>query len=219
MKRPLSHLVYTNVQSGSTSPRIITLHRYNQRASDVVAYARAAAPEGRITALESYKGVYQGRIITGYTWLIGPAECPSPVYFGDALAEIERFLWDEVDRQEGDTAELPFLLGVGQGSIMALAAAAAVPDLLSGVIAVEGFLPIVPGWEPPLVPLNGLPVLVLETGEPQPDTVLAGERLESTLTTWGANVSRQPVLAGEIPGKAMASWLANRSPRSRREPS
>ena len=215
MKRPLSQLVYTSIPSPAESPRIITLHRYNERARDVVDFARAASPVAHITALESYKGVYQGRHITGYTWLIGPATRPSPIYFGDALSEIERFLWDEIDRQEGDSAELPFLIGVGQGAIMALAAAAAVPDLLSGVIAVEGFLPVVPGWEPPLAPLDGLPMLVLETDVALPDTVLTGERLEATFSTWGGSVIRQSMTAGEIPGTAMSAWMGRQSPRFR----
>lgn len=214
MKRPLSQLIHARVQDGAGTPRIITLHDHNQRASDVSAYGLAAGSEARVIGLESYKGVFVGHAIVGYTWFVGPNAQPSPLFFGDALAEIERFLWDEVDRQERDEAELPFLIGVGQGAIMALAAAAAVPDLLSGVIAVDGFLPAVPGWEPPLVPLDALPLLVLESGS-APDGVLAGARLESTYAGWGARVSRGAIASGDVPTVAISSWLARQSPRVR----
>ena len=213
MSHVLSQLLYSRVQDTNVSPRIITLHEYDQFARDVSAYGVAANPSGHIIGLQSYKGVFAGREITGYTWFVGPNEQPSPIFFGDALGEIERFLWDEIDRQKGNAAELPFLLGVGQGAIMALAAAAAVPDLLSGVIAVEGFLPVVPGWKPPLVPLDDLPILVLESDIPRSGEVLAGARLESTLASWGGQVARQPILTGEIPSKAMSTWLHQQTSR------
>jgi hypothetical protein len=112
MPRPLSQLVYTRIQDGTGGPRVITLHRHDGHGGDLRDYGLAAAPTGRVIGLESYKGVFVGRTITGYTWFIGPMRQPSPVFFGDAMAEIERFLWDEVDRQGSDgSAELPFLLG------------------------------------------------------------------------------------------------------------
>ena len=216
VKRPLSQLVYARAQDGAGSPRIVTLHDYNQHARDVLAYALAADPDARIICLESYKGVFVGHTIVGYTWFVGPRERPSPLFFGDALSEIERFLWDEVDRQAPERAELPFLLGVGQGAIMTLAAAAAIPDLLSGVIAVEGFLPIVPGWAPPLAPLAGLPVLVVNPpGAAALDHVLTGQRLADTLTAWGGSVTVREAPAGAIPSTAIAAWFAERQPRHR----
>lgn len=217
MKRPLSQLIHTKVQTGEGSPRVITLHKYNQHARDVNAYGLAASPTGRIIGLESYKGVFVGKEIVGYTWFVGPQTRPSPLFFGDALAEIERFLWDEIDRQESSTPELPFLVGVEQGAIMAIAAAAAVPDLLSGVIAVDGFLPVVPGWSPPLAPLDGLPLLLLNSKEPEASVpyVLSGEALDATLRGWGATVTRQPIGDDEIPAREMSEWLAAQAVRYR----
>lgn len=210
MNRPLSQLIYTRVQEGTGSPHIITLHKYNQYGRDVKGYALAADPNAHIIGLESYKGVFVGRSIVGYTWFIGPQTRPSPIYFGDALAEIERFLWDEIDRQEPATAELPFLIGVEQGAIMAIAAAAAVPDLISGVIAIDGTLPIVPGWSPPLAPLDGLPILLFDplSGDPAPDGVLAGTALAQTLAEWGAVVTQRKLPRETVPGDEMATWLA-----------
>ena len=213
MKRLLSQLIHARIQEGSGSPRIITLHDYNQRGRDVAAYGLAAGSEAHVIGLESYKGVFVGHEIVGYTWFVGPHDRPSPLFFGDALAEIERFLWDEVDREAPNDAELPFLIGVGQGAIMALATAAAVPDLLSGVIAVNGFLPVVPGWEPPLIPLAELPILLIGGDAPVAGAhVLGGEELVSTLTTWGANVSSQPH-TDDIPASAISTWLDHQSPR------
>lgn len=209
MKRPLSQLIYTCVQEGAGTPRIITLHKHNQFGRDVVEYALAASPDAWIIGLESYKGVFVGRSIVGYTWFIGPQTRPSPIYFGDALAEIERFLWDEIDRQEVHNAELPFLLGVEQGVIMALGAAAAVPDLLSGVIAVEGMLLVVPGWEPPLAPLDNLPILLIDPVQRSAsDGVLAGEQLAETLTRWGGTVTCGESPQDQLPAEVMANWLA-----------
>lgn len=217
MSRPLSQLIYHRVQAGSGSPRVITLHKYKQFAPDVQEYGLAAAPHGRIIGLQSYKGVYVGRDIVGYTWYIGPLAQPSPIYFGDGLAEIERFLWDEIDRQAPGPAELPVLIGLEQGAIMALAAAAAVPDLLSGVIAIDGFLPVVPGWTPPLAPLDGLPILLLGSARNIPPTadVLKGDVLAETLSSWGGNVEQAENPADTVPGEVMAEWIARQQVRTR----
>lgn len=216
MKRPLSQLIHARVREDDRGPRIITLHDHNQHARDGADYGLAVSPAGTVIGLESYKGVFLGKEIIGYTWFVGPNDRPSPLFFGDALAEIERFLWDEVDRQAPADAELPFLIGVGQGAIMALATAAAVPDLLSGVIAVEGRLPIVPGWDPPLAPLDDLPILVLDDPDRTPvDGVLSGDVLVSTLTWWGGRVRYMPRAGTGIPAAAMSSWLRQQTPRMR----
>lgn len=217
-RRPLSQLIYKRIQDNGASPRIITLLKHNQYGQDVKAFAFAASPDARIIGLESYKGVFLAKEIVGYTWFIGPASHPSPLFFGDALAEIERFLWDEIDRQATQDAELPFLIGVEQGAIMAIASSAAVPDLLSGVIAFGGFLPIVTGWEPPLVPLDGLPVLLIDDANTvAPHDVLAGERLAETLRSWGADVTLVTALnpTVDIPADAMSRWMSDRAPRYR----
>jgi len=216
VNRPLSQLVYARIQEGARSPRIITLHDHNQRGRDGGPFGRAASPDATIIGLESYKGVFVGKEIVGYTWFVGPNDRPSPLFFGDALAEIERFLWDEVDRQAPGDAELPFLIGVGQGAIMALAAAAAVPDLLSGAIAVNGRLPVVPGWEPPLAPLDDLPILILDDPErPMIDGVLSREDLVSRFTAWGGDARFVSHTGDATPSSRMATWMRAQSPRVR----
>ncbi len=213
--RPLSNLRYDRVQDGNGSPRIITLHDHNQMGTDQAAMAKVVAPTARIIGLESYKGVYVGREITGFTWYPGPSEQPPPVFFGDSLIEIEKFLLDELDRQATDTPERPFLLGVRQGAVLALAAGLVAPDALSGIIAIEGMLPTVPGWSPPLAPLDGLPILlagVYPLGTKR-STVSTGLELAEQLTSWGATVSSCAFDCATGETSEIADWLHAQSPR------
>lgn len=244
MTRPGTQLLHTVVQPGagtdSDPRRLITLHDHDQHGTDVAAWGVAANPDGEVLALESYKGVFVGKRIVGYTWFVGPPDRPSPIFFGDALAEIERFLLDHAERPArrtrpqpdgqpdepgGDALQppLPFLLGVGQGAIMALAAAAAAPDLLSGVIAIGATFPVVPGWQPPLAPLDGLPILLVPPAPPLPDRddVLSGATLAETFTRWGGTVTTLPTAdpVGTTPatpattGPALAGWLRRQPAR------
>lgn len=214
MSRPLSQLGYARIQDRPASPRLITLHGHNRRGDSPAELGRAAAPHGRIIGLESYKGVYIGRTVVGYTWYIGPLDRPSPIFFGDALSEIERFLWDDLDRQASDQPELPFLLGVEQGAVMAIAAALAVPDLLSGVIAVDGALPIVPGWDPPLAPLADLPMLLLGDLPGRSDApVLRAHQLAHRLCHWGAQATWTQPADPASRDRTMADWLRGQQTR------
>jgi predicted esterase len=211
---PLSPLIFARIRTEAPSPRIITLHGCNQSARDVQDYGLAAAPSGCILGLEASKGVFVGHTIAGYSWFVGPLDHPAPVFFGDSLSNIERFLWDEIDRQQADQAELPFLLGVEQGAIMALATAAAVPDLVSGVIAIDGAFPLVPGWDPPLAPLNRLPVLLLDTPLANAGTqALRGEALVETFRSWDADVTYCGT-SQTLPAADMTRWLHARPIRT-----
>lgn len=139
---------------------------------------------------------------------------PPPVFFGDSLIEIEKFLLDELDRQTTETPERPFLFGVRQGAVIAIAAGLVSPDTLSGVIAIEGMLPTVTGWSPPLVPLDGLPVLL--AGVPlvtQRPTVCSGSALAERLTSWGAVVSSCAFHSATSETSEIANWLRAQPPR------
>jgi predicted esterase len=212
-RRPLSQLQFTKFQDPAPVPgthTIITLHGYNRRGKEYGDYARAVAPKGRLLGLESYKGVFAGKEITGFTWYVGPLTSPPPVYYGDALMELERFLWDEVERQKPNDAILPILLGVEQGAMMAIAAALAVPDLLSGVIAIEGRYPIVRGWEPPLAPMNKLPILLVDPpgGLASAPNMLIESDLVRRLNAWGASATHQFAPDSEIPARILEDWVA-----------
>lgn len=214
-KRPLSNLRYERIQEGTGSPRLITLHDHDQTGAAQAELARAIAPAGRIIGLESYKGVYVGREITGFTWYPGPIEQPPPIFFGDSLIEIEKFLLDELDRQETELPERSFLFGVRQGGVLTLAAGLAAPDALSGIILIEAMLPPVAGWNPPLAPLDGLPVLIAGThplAQIRPN-VLSGEPLAEQMRMWGAEAAVLPELPGAERTVAIADWLAHQRPR------
>lgn len=213
MSRPLSQLQYTRFQDPAPQPgmpTIITLHGHNRRGKEYGEYARAAAPNGRLLGVESYKGVFADKEITGYTWYPGPLTTPPPVFYGDALMELERFLWDEVERQKPNDAVLPFLLGVEQGAVMAIAAALATPDLLSGVIAIEGRYPIVRGWEPPLAPMNRLPVLLVDPpgGVAPAPNMLIEQDLVERLNAWDACASHAFAPDTSLPARVIADWVS-----------
>lgn len=217
MPRPLSQLIYSNIQAGAGTPLVITLHDHNQFGPDMAPWGKSAAPDGSVIALESYKGVFVMRDIVGYTWFLGPNTAPSPSFFGDSLQEIERFLWDVIDRSGENEPVLPYLVGVGQGGIMAIAAALAVPDLLSGVIAIDAFLPIVGGWDPPLAPVNELPILLvnpIETGKPR---ILEGNALATRLTEWNANVEIVPAIEKPTESGILAKWIEKNGVRRHTE--
>lgn len=205
MDRPLSQLIHFPLQTGDGAKTLMTLHGYNAFGDSIRELGTATNPGGRVLGLQASKGVYLGRNIVGYTWFVGPLQQPSPVHYGDALQELERFLWDQIDSQERDDAELPFLLGIEQGATMALAMAAATPDLISGVIAIDAIFPTVPGWEPPLAPLNGLPILLARnlSAAALPDHVLVGDRIAERFTEWGGVVSQ----ADEV-GDVLTEWLS-----------
>lgn len=218
--RPTSQLHFTRFQDPGQvpgAPTVITLHAHNRRGKEYAEYARAAAPHGRLLGVESYKGVFAGKEITGYTWYVGPLTNPPPVYYGDSLVELERFLWDEAERQAPDDAVLPVLLGVEQGAIMAIAAALASPDLLSGVIAIEGRYPIVPGWEPPLAPMNGLPILLVDPpgGVAPAQNMLTGTDLVRQLHAWNASARQVFAADTEELASILSPWVAAQEIRVR----
>lgn len=218
---PLSQLIYSRFQEPASTRRVITLHGHDQFLEATRDLGLAVNPDGVVLGLQASKGVYLGRTVVGYTWFIGPLDQPSPVHFGDAMQEIERFLWDEVDRQAPGEAALPFLVGIEQGAIMALAMAAAVPDLMSGVVAIDAALPLVPGWDPPLVPLNGLPILLVNprpsratTASDRPrNTILFEDVLQATLIEWGADVNIEHSAAEDVQTDRIRAWIAEQPVR------
>ena len=210
MELPLSQLIYAKFRETPDPRRVVTLHRYNEFLDTMREIGLAANPGGTVLGLQASKGVYNSRTVIGYTWFVGPLDRPSPVHFGDAMQEIERFLWDEIDRQRSDNPVRPFLIGAEQGGIMALAMAAAVPDLLSGVVAIDAMFPIVPGWEPPLAPLDLLPILLVNS---RPDEqlsggVLGGDSIAATFRGWGGTVTALNDDSGEVPTDRIAAWIA-----------
>jgi pimeloyl-ACP methyl ester carboxylesterase len=212
-RQPLSKLVSLvdraslGVETGS--PLILALHDRQQGVRDAVAFAAPLRDLARIVGVEAPKGVWYGKQIVGYTWYVGDHDRPAPYSFGVSLGELESFLLDTLDRRSEGDSTLPFLLGIGQGGAMALSTAALQPDRLSGVIAIDAQFPDVPGWDPPLAPLDGLPILLLDQ-KPAPVDVtraLHGEAIVRRFSEWGATVDRQIVTPETEAHPTIVKWL------------
>ena len=96
----------------------------------------------------------------GFTWyFIQDVPYPEPATFGEGLWLVEQFIYDVRDRQGVERPIL--LLGYEQGAVLALTLAAVLPESLTAVAAIGGYLPEVRGWSPPIEDLEGLPVLLV----------------------------------------------------------
>src|SRR6202035_5867366 len=74
-----------------------------------------------------------GREPVAHYWYVGEAEeSPDPPSFGDCLFQVEQFALDVAEQSQA-LRPAPLLLGLGQGAVLALAAAKVIPDCLSGV--------------------------------------------------------------------------------------
>lgn len=189
--RPLSHLTYKVVEPDTLPPShtVIALHGYDGNADQVVPIAQQLGKNVRISAPEAARRNMRGRLYTGHSWFSGPLDVPDSISFGDSLAQLERFVHDELARLEAAYPDTdlpkPFILGYQQGASLALGAAGSFADLVSGVIAIGATVPSVRGWDPPLVPANGLPVLLVD----EPGTAAQHEAGIRRLQNWGARVS------------------------------
>jgi|SRR5687768_7101351 predicted esterase len=148
---------------------------------------------------------------TGFIWYFGGPELgrPEPATFGESLWQMEQFIYDIRDRQ--DDGRPLFLVGYDQGGVLAATMAGVVPELLSGVAVIRGYLPEVRGWSPPVEDAGGLPVLVVHDPE-DPDVPIAliertAEQLghrQSTVELRSLPGSRLDL---EAPCRLVADWL------------
>jgi predicted esterase len=114
------------------------------------------------------RATYFGRETVAHYWYVGERdESPDPPTFGDCLFQVEQFVLD-VTEQTRALGRPPLLVGVGQGAVLALAAAKVIPDSLSGVAAIGGYLPDIPGAPLPVDVLAGLPILMIDDRD-EPD--------------------------------------------------
>jgi predicted esterase len=190
---PRSQLVYTSLEAQHLPARVtlIVLEGAGRQADDLVELARSLtqdsdvivpnAPRFRVDFLEP-------PTMSRY-WYAGESEGrPDPTTFGDCLFQVEQFVLDVLDGQRQPRPA--FLLGLDQGAVLALAATEVIPDRLGGVLAICGYLPEVPGWEPPIRALADLPVLLVndpnDPALPEPLVSRTTRRLSdegATLTT------------------------------------
>jgi len=187
-----SQLVYEEVVA-SDSPQLgtlIVLHGYDGTSQDLISLARSAASKFTILAPQAARGVWDDLGASGYSWYgnqqIG---LPEPASLGDSLLQLELFVYEALDRQTVDR-HLPYLLGYDQGAVVALTQSLVIPDLLAGVISICGYLPRIPGWDPPNMKLNELPILFVSDAD--------GQEIPSDLEDWSIQQLRARGASVEI---------------------
>lgn len=95
------------------------------------------------------------RAYAGFSWFRrDDGGHPEPASFGDSLWQIEQLVLELRERGDGPL----FLIGYRDGATLALGAARALPELLDGVVAIDGDAPEIPGWSEPLEAPGSLPV-------------------------------------------------------------
>ncbi|NMA70323.1 MAG: hypothetical protein GX961_00170 [Firmicutes bacterium] len=120
---------------------------------------------------------------------------PEPTSLGDSLVEMERFLLDTVlaVAEKGESPVPILLLGLDQGALLALSLACVWPETVSGVAAIGGYLPEIPGWVPDDRPLHGMPVLLVHDPEYPEVSPALQQKTEETLIAKGAQVTVRSV--------------------------
>jgi phospholipase/carboxylesterase len=97
----------------------------------------------------------------GYHWYLVPrVGTPDPATFAAAYQQLAE-LHDELWRRTGIGPERTVLGGFSMGTVMSYALGLG-PDRPrpAGILALSGFIPTVPGWEPDLERRGGLPVFI-----------------------------------------------------------
>ncbi|MGH7292816.1 MAG: hypothetical protein ACREJT_16475, partial [Myxococcota bacterium] len=101
------------------------------------------------------------RAYGGFRWFArDDAGRPEPASFGDSLWQLEQLVRELHERG----AAPALLLGYREGATLALGAALAFPDLLSGVLALDGDRPEIPGWSERFAIPADLPVEEVRAG-------------------------------------------------------
>ena len=105
------------------------------------------------------------REYAGYSWFRRDAAGrPEPASFGDSLWQIEQLVLELRERGDGPV----YLVGYRDGATLALGAALALPELLDGVVAIDGEFPEIPGWSERFSQPADLPVAEIRAGYTDP---------------------------------------------------
>ncbi len=105
------------------------------------------------------------RAYAGFSWFRrDEAGCPEPASYGDSLWQVEQLVLEIVERGGSPL----YLIGYREGATLALGAALALPDLLDGVVAIDGEYPEIPGWSTRFAAPADLPVAEIRAGYTDP---------------------------------------------------
>jgi phospholipase/carboxylesterase len=142
---------------------VIVLHGENGQLDDLVPLALSLSRQAEVVAVEGPRRVHDARS-AAYTWFYAeePGN-PEPVTLGDSLAQLEQLIYELTDSHPDQSLPL-YLMGFGQGGLLALTIGSIVPDYLAGVVAICGSLPNEATWPIPDRALEGLPFLLIYDG-------------------------------------------------------
>lgn len=191
---------------------LIALHGYGASSAQLMSLAHLIGNGFRIYAPDGPQPVSPAMGLTsnGRLWFAAQTPCtPEPVLFGESLCQVEQFLLDVLDDVRPESEGSPvYLLGFGQGALLALCVSRIWPEVLSGVAAIEGCLPRIRGWALPDVPLGGLPVLLVNDREGAVPAALVLEA-EAGMRAAGAQVRAENFAGARDLAPALSALIAN----------
>lgn len=155
-----------DVPSRSTeqAATVVALHGASARHTQLLPLLRPAVPNNAtLLAPRSARWCAFTDGLPLYTWYtMQQRPNVDPVSFGDALWQLESFLWwealDDPDMRLPSARKL-LLVGFEQGAGLALTLSAIWPEIVSGVIAIDAFWPRPSSWQPEVRDMNDMPVL------------------------------------------------------------
>jgi predicted esterase len=166
-----SVLVYRREEppEGSARAVVVALHGYRGVLEQLLPLARTIGPGFRLYAPEAPRPAQFMRDVPsqviidgGKTWYLWSGiDHIEPATFGDSLAQLELFVRDIHAEAEADQLLPIFLLGYDQGAVLAVSLAAMVPELVAGVIAVDGYLPSISALSEGIDRADGLTALLI----------------------------------------------------------
>ena len=105
------------------------------------------------------------RAYAGFSWFRrDDAGRVEPASFGDSLWQVEQLVLELLERGDGPL----HVIGYRDGATLALGAALALPDLLDGVVAIDGEFPEIAGWSERFAAPADLPVAEIRAGYTDP---------------------------------------------------
>jgi predicted esterase len=125
---------------------VIAVTASKRAGASLVEFVQRCDPGARIVLPEPQRPHYEGRRTLDLRWYISAVEDPDyidPPSFGDVLWMLEGL----VGGAAAQWGERPLLVGHSQGANLVLGLALTMPDQIGGVVAVDGFVPLVPGLE------------------------------------------------------------------------